>query len=159
MQAAVRGHQVAAPAVHVELAPGPVWVAPGHASTLANVLTNGALHAPGHPLEVRGERAGDWYYRLSVRDRGVEGPAREETRRRVEALLAMKGDAGERPPSSPRGYGVGLVLGRLYLVRYGGWLSVRAADEGAGLVFDLLLPAADPGAIPAPDARPELLAR
>lgn len=155
----MRGHEGAVPPQSMVLAGAQVWTAPGHTSTLANLLTNSVLHAPDRPIDFIGEPAGAWFYRLSIRDRGVDGEARAAALERIQRLLSMTGVEAERGGATYRGYGVGLVLAKVYLLRYGGWLSVRAADEGPGLVFDLLLPSADPATIPAAEDRPENLAR
>lgn len=143
MRAALRGHAVAVPPLEVTPDDTLVLLGRGHAGTLANLLANAALAAPGLPITVSGGVV-EGRFRLRVRDRGVSGEAREEARRRIEAMLHL-----QHPPDGERvrrGYGVALLLARVYLLRHGGGLDVEFPADGPGLVFvlDLPLPSVEP---------------
>lgn len=149
---------VAAPARALE--PGSVYVTDGHASTLANLLTNGALQGPSTSLEVRGERCDQWFYRVTIRDHGVAPETREQALSLIERSLSLDAEPSEREvPRRYRGYGIALGIARVLLVRYNGWLSARAPEEGAGVVFCVVLPAAAPESIPAEFNKPEVHAQ
>ncbi len=156
MRAAMRSHDREPPPVDITTLGGRVWVTGAHGATLANLLTNSALHAPGRPIEIRARPVGRWFHVVSIRDHGVDGAERDETLGRVRALLSL-GDAAAnvQRDGGYRSYGVALVLAKIYLLRYNGWLAVRPAPSGPGLVFDVLLPAADPATIPEAENRPE----
>jgi hypothetical protein len=144
----------------ITLAPSPVFVTAGHASTLANLLTNSALVRPDHALEVRGEVCDASFYRLVIRDHGASIEERPLALSRIQRALSLDGDAPERDaPRRYRGYGIALSIARVLLVRYSGWLSARAPDEGVGVVFCVVLPRVNPESIADADLRPELHAQ
>lgn len=156
MAASLPRHAVPTPTVNRLVAPSRVWVAPGVASTLSNILTNSAVNAPGSDIEVLGREANRWFYVLSFRDHGVDGEAREAALSRIRALLSLAAEATEpRGARKYAGHGVAVVLGRLYLVRYNGFLTVRPPAVGPGLVFDVVLPRVRPLDIPEAENRPE----
>jgi len=137
MRVALRGQDVPPPSLEIAAPEAQVMLGRGHAGTLANLLTNAALAAPGLPITLSGEAA-EGVYRLRVRDRGVSGEAREEARRRIDAMLHL-----QHPPDGERvrrGYGVALLLARVYLLRHGGGLVVEVPAEGPGLIFVIELP-------------------
>jgi len=148
------------------LAPAAVIVTEGHASTLANILTNGALQAPGMALEIRGEAINPWFYRISVRDHGIPAVHRDEALQRIEAAMALAAPPQDRESTpSPhdgrayRGYGLALMMAKVLLARHNGWISARPPDdlEAPGIVFDLILPSVVPSEIPAEENHPERL--
>lgn len=140
----------------IELAPSPVYVTAGHASTFANLLTNGALQAPDRPLEVRGTVCDAWFYRVTIRDRGVAAGLRPQTIARIERALSLDDDRPEGDaPKRYRGYGIALSIGRVLAVRYNGWLSVREPEEGDGVEFCVVLPRVAPEEIPHEANEPE----
>ena len=161
---AMRGHRVDAAPPAVSLAPGEVWVTPGHASSIGNLLVNGALQAPGEPTQLSGACVGPWFYVLRVRDRGVSGARRDQA---LETIAAMLGtlDADSTPRfSSPgtragsyRGFGIGLMLVKIHLMRHNGAISVVAAEGEVGLEFRLALPRVNPARIPEAENQPERL--
>lgn len=159
--ATVGEHGVALISPEIELAEGDVWVEQGHVTALANVLTNGILHAPHAPLTVRGERRGRWFYQLTVRDRGVSGSERDraiETIRNLTSMVEWSGASAEKAPvreGSYRGFGIGLTLTRLHLLRYNGLIEPGIPRSGPGLAFHIILPMADPAEIPATENQPE----
>ena len=144
----------------IELAPSSVYVTAGHASTFANLLTNGALQAIDRPLEVRGAVCDEWFYRVTIRDRGVSAELRPQALARIERALSLDDD---RPtadaPKRYRGYGIALGIGRVLAVRYNGWLSARAPDDGDGVEFCVVLPRVEPEEIPPESNEPEQYAR
>ncbi|MDP2306070.1 MAG: hypothetical protein Q8P18_08580 [Pseudomonadota bacterium] len=156
MRAALRAHDREPPSVEFGTVAGSVWVTGAHGGTLANLLTNSALHAPGLLIEIRARPVGRWFHAVSIRDHGVDGAEREETLERVRSLLSL-GDAAAnvQREGAYRSYGVALVLAKIHLLRYNGWLAVRPAPSGPGLIFDVLLPSADPTTIPEAENRPE----
>lgn len=158
---AEHGVQILPPGL--DLAEGSVWVEPGHVSALANVLTNGVLHASHAPLEIRGEPRGPYFYQLSIRDHGVSGAARDKAIETIRSLTSMvewggSGEDRERiREGSYRGFGIGLTLTRLQLLRHNGVIEPGIPRSGAGLVFHIVLPTADPTSIPATENQPERL--
>jgi hypothetical protein len=46
------------------------------------------------------------------------------------------------------GYGIGRLLTKALVVRWGGWMAAHAPDQGAGLRFDFVLPQVAPETIP-----------
>jgi hypothetical protein len=47
------------------------------------------------------------------------------------------------------------MLAKVLFLRYDGWLTVEEPDEGPGVVFRVVLPAADPALIPDDEKVPE----
>ncbi len=154
MSTTLHAHQAGTPQIQRSLAEEGVWVTSGHASTLGNLLVNAALHAPARPISVEGGPVNPWFYRLTVRDFGSEGAERDEALARIRRLLALDAEGTPRA-ASYRGYGVGLALARLFVVRYNGWLAPRQPASGAGIAFDVVLPRVDPSCIPGEENRPE----
>lgn len=153
---ALRGHGRAAVAVNCALAPADVWASEGHAGTLSNLLTNGALHTQeGTSIEVVGSVLSPWFYLIEIRDHGVSPAERVTTLNRIRELLALNGGANTRPGAEYRGFGVGLLLAKLHLLRGNGWVDVSLPVFGAGMVLQVLLPRVDPSTIPEQENRPE----
>ncbi len=147
------------PTVVTRLRPADVWIASGHGSSLANILTNCALHAPGQDIDLVGGPAGGGFYRLTIRDRGVAPEARAEALARIRRSLALEPVDGARA-ATYRGLGVGLMLAKVYVTRHGGWLSCAPpGDEGPGVEFELLLPLHDPTDPNQQSCQPQTLAR
>jgi signal transduction histidine kinase len=144
-----------APEPRVDLEASDLWVTEGHLSTLANLLTNGALQSPDAPLEVRGGVCDPYFYRLVIRDRGVAPEARDEALARIERSLALAPRDGDEAPRRYRGYGIALGIARMLIIRHNGWLSVRSPAEGPGVEMCLVLPRVDPESIPPTDNHPE----
>ena len=141
------------------LSPASVFVTAGHASTFSNLLTNGALQSPHRPIEVRGAPCGECFYQVVIRDHGVAPEARAAALARIERSLSLDGEASNDPmPRRYRGYGIALSIARVLLVRYNGWLSARAPDEGPGVEFCVVLPRVAPETIPHEANTPELYA-
>lgn len=159
MQAHMRGHDRAAPQVDVLVEPSSVQVTPGHVGILGNLLTNGALHAPGRRLEVHGEVIDDWYYRLVIRDHGVSPDDRPRALRAIRASLQLGGSALAPPPASTspsghRGYGIALMLAKVLVVKHHGWIAASAPPQGRGVALHLVLPRVEPELIPAAAGHP-----
>jgi hypothetical protein len=143
----------------LELAPGSVFATNEHAAAIGSILCNGVLQKPKAPLGVRGAPTGQYFYVVSVRDHGVSPDLRGVALERVRASLALV-DAGAKTDSTNmyQGYGIGLTLAKLLLVRNNGWLAVGAPAEGPGLVFRVVLPRVSPTDIPVAENCPEKLA-
>jgi signal transduction histidine kinase len=146
------------PAPSVDLEESDVFVVPGHSGALANVLVNGALQAPSEKLVIRGEGQGEWYYAISVRDFGVGSGERAEALAGIKASLSLEPDAAPPDEQNGKRYGVALLLAKLLVVRYGGWLEVSSPTEGPGLVFTIVLPRQHPESIPGNVAPPSMRA-
>jgi hypothetical protein len=143
----------------LEIKPGVVFATEEHAAAIGSILCNGALQNPEAPLRVLGAPVGDWFYLVSIRDQGVAVESRALALERVRASLALV--ESERAPASTsayQGYGIGLTLAKLLLVRNNGWLAADAPAEGPGLVFRVVLPRVSPGVIPVGENCPERLA-
>jgi signal transduction histidine kinase len=143
----------------VEVTPGTVFATEEHAAALGSILCNGVLQKPEVPLHVRGTPLGRFFYLLAIRDQGVPSHERAAALERVRASLALV-DAGAKTESTStyQGYGIGLTLAKLLLVRNNGWLAVDAPAEGPGLIFKVVLPRISPSDIPVGDNTPEKLA-
>jgi signal transduction histidine kinase len=118
-----------------------VWITGEHAGAVSTVLANAILQNPRQQPELAGGPISDAYAVLSVRDYGVAEEHCAEALNRIESSLALTAE----PQASLRdetyaGYGVGLLLGKLVLVRSGGWLRARAPTSGRGVCLDLLIP-------------------
>ena len=167
MRVALQGQQVEAPDPVVDLEPCDVVVTKGHASSLGNILANGALQKSDVALEVTGRRSGDWFYLLEIRDFGVQPDAREAALEQVNRSLALTPGERKEPGARVsrierrpyRGYGIGLMMAKLLFTRYNGWLSVGGPAGGPGLVFRVALPLRDPKEIPDAVNHPERVAR
>ncbi len=146
----------AAPPI-VELEPTQVFVGAEHAAALGSILCNGALQNPQTPLRVHGREAGPWFYLLSIRDTGVAIEQRAAALERVRAALVLT-ESGTPRASTHAGFGVGLTLAKLLLVRHNGWLAVEEPAHGPGLVFQVALPRVAPDSIPASENTPERIA-
>lgn len=157
--AAVRSHAADACPVRVDVEEAEVVVASGHVGTLANILTNCSLYSGRAGIDVSGGPEGSYFYRLCIRDHGVEGEAREEALDRIAALLSL-GPQATPPPRGAgyRGIGIALVLAKLYVLRYNGALAVRAPPSGPGLQFLVVLPTRPPASIPDQHNHPEQIA-
>lgn len=118
-----------------------VWITSEHAGALSTVLSNAILQSPSEQPELLGGPISEAYAVLSVRDFGVAEGQRHEALRRIEASLALSVDTSAPTRSEAyAGYGIGLLLGKLVLVRSGGWLRARAPEVGPGVCLDLLIP-------------------
>ncbi len=138
-------------------------VVDGHASTLANLLTNGALQRHDTAVEVRGHAVNDWFYELVLRDHGVAPEERAQAIAKIKSSLSLASPAEERAlephePRAYRGYGVALMMARVLVVRYGGHLTASAPASGRGVEFHLVLPRVPPAQIPPGANHPEALA-
>jgi hypothetical protein len=122
-------------------------------------LLNGALQQAPSPVRVRGWVRDRWYYLLTIRDFATPERERESTLQRIRQSLSL---VGSMPQEAFRreyaGFGLGLVLGKLSLVRHGGWLSVSEPEQGAGIEFTVVLPRVAPAEIPETEHRPEAVA-
>jgi signal transduction histidine kinase len=136
------------PAPSVELEQSDVFIVPGHSGALANVLVNGSLQAPGEPLVIRGRGQGEWYYAVTVRDFGVGSAERPQALADIQASLSLEPDAPSHDVHNGKRYGIALMLAKLLVVRYGGWLEVSSPEQGPGLVFTIVLPRQHPESIP-----------
>jgi signal transduction histidine kinase len=132
-----------------------VWVTEGHASSLANLITNGALQAPGERLHIETRVVSPYYAELAFRDYGVSEEDRPEALRRIEQAFTLDATKEEDATSSAsyRGFGISLLLARLLVIRAGGWLAAVAPEQGPGITFVVSLPRVAPSSIPA-DALP-----
>ncbi len=161
MGTALVGHKVDAPAPRVDVEASEVRVLPGHAQTLGNLLTNGALQRPDMPIEVRGRVVNEWFYLLSLRDHGVDASERDVALERVRAALSFQGTKratpGAEEPRAYRGYGSAIMMAKVLLVRNNGAIAVDAPSSGRGLVFLIVLPRCAPDQIPADVDQPERL--
>ena len=156
MKDMLRGHQISAPEVIQDLETSGVSVTDGHTSAIANLLSNGVQQAPGESIELRGVSVSDWYYLLSIRDRGVSPAERGEAVRNIVNALSLDGDEeGARRSSRYKGYGLGLMMAKILVVRYGGWVGVSIPDEGPGIVMNIVLPRCNTREIPKEEKRPE----
>ena len=156
MKDMLRGHQITPPEVLKELEQSGVSVTDGHTSAIANLLSNGVQQAPGEPIEVRGISVNEWYYLLSIRDRGVSPEERPEAVRNIVNALSL--DADEDSPRRSRhyaGYGLGLMMAKILVIRYDGWVGVSIPDEGPGIVMNIVLPRCNPREIPKEEKYPE----
>jgi hypothetical protein len=118
-----------------------VWITGEHAGAISTVWSNAVLQNPTRQPELRAAPLSDAYAVISVRDFGVAEDQRDDALQRIEASLALSVDtAGAARQESYAGYGVGLLLGKLVLVRSGGWLRARAPKTGPGVCLDLLIP-------------------
>ncbi len=131
-----------------------VFTSAQHAAAIGSVLCNGALQNPRVPLQIRGRRVSHWFYCFAIRDAGVAEAGRPEALERVRASLALA-DPGSSSRASYQGFGVGLTLAKLLLVRHSGWLAVEAPSSGPGLVFRVVLPRVAPEDIPVTANTPE----
>jgi len=162
--ATLEGHGVAAVAPAVDIEEAAVAVTEGHAGTLGNLLANSALQRPGGAVEVRGRAAGEWFYHLALRDHGVAADAREEALAKIRRSLSLEvaRDPSGHGPDADRayqGYGVALMIAKVFLTRYGGAIAVAAPAAGDGVVFHLLLPRTPYDQVPTLDAPEDVLAR
>jgi hypothetical protein len=161
---AMRGHGIVPVKPRVRLETVDVWVTPGHASSLGNLLVNGGLQAPGEALEMTGAPLDEWFYLLRVRDFGVADQERETALRTVQATLdSLESSSRISIPddngASYRGFGVGLLLAKIHLLRHNGAIAVTTPVEGPGLEFLIALPRVDPATIPESENQPERLLR
>lgn len=102
---------------------------------LDNVLTNARKYAaPGTPIEVRVERAGD-VARVTVRDQGC-GVPRDQLEAVFEPGVRLTAHAGTQPP---QGSGLGLYVSRKILETHGGriWMD---SEVGVGSAVRIELP-------------------
>ena len=153
-----QAHGVQSLSPFVRLEPHQVHVTGDHSESIANILTNGALQRPDVPLEITGRRSGPWFYSLQIRDFGVspaERPAALEAIRRSLALSPREASSTPEGDRTYRGYGIGLMLAKVLLLRYNGWLSVDSPEAGPGVVFRIVLPTEEPAMIPERENLPE----
>ncbi len=157
---ALKGHRTSAsPTVALEEAE--VAVAPGHVGTLANLVTNAALQRPEGVIEVTGRAFDPWFYVLDIRDHGVLAEQRpvalEAITRalRLDAAVTAKAATGGSADRKYRGYGIALMMARVFVTRYGGAIGATAPAEGDGLVLRVVLPRVHPNVIPTNANDPE----
>ena len=155
MRTHLQGHGQEAPDVEILLERSPVLVTPGHAASVGNLLTNGALHAPGKRLEVFGEVLDPWYYRLVIRDHGVCRRERPAALRAIRDSLRL-GNArqADGPDRAHRGYGIALMLAKVLVVKHHGWIAASPPDHGDGVALHLVLPRVEPALIPVSAGHP-----
>jgi signal transduction histidine kinase len=155
MGAHLRGHDRLPPNVLIQVEPASVLVSPGHAGILGNLMTNGALHAPGEKLDVMGKILDPWFYRLTVRDHGVTPKDRPAALRSIRRSLQI-GPAveGDRAEQDHRGYGIALMLAKVLVVRHHGWIAAAAPESGRGVALHVVLPRVEPHMIPASAGHP-----
>jgi hypothetical protein len=122
----------------------PVFVSEGHVSAISNLLINGARYGGGR-FEVHGERASPEFYRLTLRDFGVDAADRNAILGRVRASMEFHGAPSAQGRS---GYGIALGLARLETLRVGGAFDAQAPEVGNGIQIRLVLPLCDPDALP-----------
>ncbi len=142
-------HAIALKHPKLSLEPLQVVVTSDHAAAVAGVIVNGVLQNPAEPLEISASLASDHFCKLSVRDHGVLPDVRLATINRVEAHMSLQGDETNLTRASEYdGYGIGLLLTKALVVRWGGWLAVTEPSRGRGVQFDFVLPAVFPDQIP-----------
>lgn len=122
----------------------PVFVSEGHVSAISNLLINGARYGGGR-FEVHGERASPEFYRLTLRDFGIDPADRSAILGRVRASMEFHGVPSTRGRS---GYGIALGLARLETLRVGGAFDAQAPEVGNGIQIRLVLPLCDPDTLP-----------
>jgi len=133
---------------------GPCWSRgdPDAVARVVRILLDNALrYAPhGEPIRLTAECEGD-RARIEVADRGpgVHPAEREQIFERFQR---------GRTASAEAGFGLGLAIGRELAERMGGTLAL-AGEDGQGTCFRLELPAAEPGAEPAPASDPAAAGR
>ncbi len=143
--------------VEVSLEPATPHLAEGHASTLGNLLVNAVLNSGSPRVVVQGRPVGRWFYVLSFRDFGVGPERRDDALAAIESALSLADrSAGEmvRRRGPYEGYGIALMMAKVFLVRHNGWIAARAPAEGPGVVLDVVLPAVDPASIPDDENHP-----
>jgi signal transduction histidine kinase len=154
-EAMLRAREIILVSPHVQLEVSTVFVTQGHETTLGNILTNAAALRAGMRIELRGRVVDEWFYRLEVRDHGVDPGERDATLAKINKAFRAQSSNTDAEislvPDVHRGYGVALLLGRLLVIRNGGWLDVRAPETGPGVTFVITLPRVAPATIP-PDA-------
>ncbi len=106
------------------------------ARAVANLVSNAIQHAPRGSAVALSAQTADDGWRLRVRDRGP-GLTPQQL-----AQLAQ-GEQGAAVRDA-RGVGLGLLFVQRVARRHGGQLQAAAAEDGAGAVFDLLLPSGNP---------------
>lgn len=145
------GHDVGAMLPpEVELEETNVWITEGHVAAIGNLLTNGVLQAPEQALELQARTLNQWFCLLELRDHGVSPEERPARLAKVNRSLSLEGElreSGSDPPGY-RGYGIGLMLAKIVIVRHGGWISAQAPESGNGLVLRLVLPRCEPASLP-----------
>ena len=133
-----------APRPVLALDEGGVLAREHHATVIGNLLGNGMRERPDVAMELSGGPVDGGWYLLKVRDHGVAPEDRETALTKVRASLDLTPDTDNQQAGRPvKGYGLALVLAKVHLVRFGGWLRVDAPDDGRGLVFSLLMPSVD----------------
>ena len=126
-----------------------VVVSREHAAAIGNVLVNGVLQRPDLPIEIAGASATDYFCKVSIRDWGVPPDQQNQALTRVQAHMSLLAeDANVDRLGEYDGHGIGLLLTKALVVRWGGWLAARAPETGAGLRFELVLPKIAPHSIP-----------
>jgi signal transduction histidine kinase len=126
-----------------------VVVSRDHAAAVGTILVNCALKRPDAAVHVEGASTSDYFCRLLIRDFGVTAQERQEALLRVEAHMSLL--SAESPTmrlAEYDGYGIGLLLTKALVVRWGGWMAASAPADGDGLVFSLVLPKVPPQQIP-----------
>lgn len=126
------------------LEPCALPVSHGHAATLGNLLANAALQRPDETVEVTGRVANEWFYHLTLRDHGVSADDRPTALAKIQRSLSLSPAArseGARPEARLySGYGIALMVARVFFVHAGACLAVSSPPEGRGVEFHVLLP-------------------
>ncbi len=145
----LQGHGITPlqPVIHLDSTS--VWVTDEHAGAIGCVLVNGTLQRPDRALEITGSPVGDWHYQIHIRDHGVPRAQAGEALGKIRHRLSLRHEQTSRSFNRQyRGFGLGLTLSKLLLVRNHGWLDCRAPDEGDGVIIDVTLPITPPQDMP-----------
>lgn len=156
---ALEQHQLTSLSATVQASAADVFVSAEHTSALASIISNSVLEGSLAP-SIKGEPIDDLFYQIQLRDWALQGQERVLALQTIEQSMAL--DNSMRAPEQRRrtqyeGYGIGLLMTRVLIVRSGGWLSVHAPADGPGICFSVILPRRDPGEIPIDRNHPERL--
>lgn len=130
---------IPAPTLHISAPDAIVIGTDGYTSVIANLTVNAALIHPDQHIRWEGE-CGDRRYYLRIVDQGARGEARERAIRTVQARLDLVNAPLAEDRAEYRGFGVGLLLARLEVLRHGGDLTVESNGDKPGLTLCLHLP-------------------
>lgn len=160
MREALAGHRVEAAPPALDVEDVAVAATAGHAATLGALLANGALQRPEAAGEVRGRAAGRWFYHFALRDHGVAAAERAGALERIRRSLSL--EAGDAPDTGRAraygGYGIALMIAKVFLARYGGAIAAAAPPSGDGVVFHVLVPRVPYDQVPAAEGPEDALA-
>jgi hypothetical protein len=144
----IERHELRVPAPKLELEDVEVVVSRDHAAAIGNVLANGMLQSNDAPIEIASACANGHFCKLSIRDWGVTDEAQRRALTTVQAHMSLLADNPTLRISHYDGFGIGLLLTKALIVRWGGWLAAAVPEHGAGLRFDFVLPRVVPNSIP-----------